>query len=60
VSAGALAACWSGAGPSLLAICTVGSAGSLAEAAAELMLRAEVSGRVLQCPADHAGVQVSE
>jgi homoserine kinase len=60
VSEGALATCWSGAGPSLLAICTVGSAGTVAEAAAELMARAEVPGRVLQCPADHVGVSISD
>jgi homoserine kinase len=57
---GALAACWSGAGPSLLAICTVGTQGNVAAEAAELMELAGVPGRVLECPADHAGLEVSD
>jgi homoserine kinase len=60
IDGGALASCWSGAGPSLLAICTVGSAGPVAAAAATLLEEAGVAGRVLPLAADHQGVVVSE
>jgi homoserine kinase len=59
VEAGALASCWSGAGPSLLAICTVGAAAGVAEAGAGLLAEAAVPGQVLQLAADHQGVEVS-
>ena len=58
VGAGALAACWSGAGPSLLAVCTVGAAAGVAEAAAGLLVEADVSGQVLQLAPDHLGVVI--
>lgn len=58
VSRGALAACWSGAGPSLLAICTVGAVGTVAAEAASLMELAEVPGHVLECQADYVGLEV--
>jgi homoserine kinase len=56
VETGALASCWSGAGPSLLAICTVGAAGDVAESAARLMAEAGVAGQVLRLAADHRGL----
>jgi homoserine kinase len=57
--AGALTSCWSGAGPSLLGICTLGAAGGVAQAAAKLMAELGVAGTVLTLPPDLAGVQVS-
>ncbi len=59
VGAGALAACWSGAGPSLLALCTVGASGTLAEAGEALLTGAGVPGQVLQLRPDLTGVVVS-
>jgi len=56
VVAGALASCWSGAGPSILGICTSGSASTVAEAGAQLLAEAGLTGRVLQLTADHEGV----
>ncbi len=56
VGAGALAASWSGAGPSLLALCTIGGAANVAEAAAALLADAGVTGQVLQLTPDHVGV----
>jgi len=58
--AGALTSCWSGAGPSLLGICTTGSSGRVAAAAGQLMAELSVPGTVLDLVADLAGVQVSE
>lgn len=60
VDAGALASCWSGGGPSLLAICTAGAAGPVAAAATGLLAAAGIKGRVLPLAADHEGVVVSE
>jgi homoserine kinase len=59
VGAGALAACWSGAGPSVLGICSAGTAGVVAEAGAALLGDAGLSGQVLQLAADHLGVTTS-
>src|SRR5260370_33445504 len=53
VDAGALASCWSGAGPSLLAICSVGAAAQVAEAGAGRLAEAGLEGQVLQWAADH-------
>jgi homoserine kinase len=58
VRAGALASCWSGAGPSLLALCTVGAASTVAQAGRTLLADAAVPGQVLQLVADFAGVIV--
>jgi homoserine kinase len=58
VEAGALASCWSGAGPSLLAICTVGAAAGVAKAGAGLLAEAGLPGQVMQLAADHQGVIV--
>ncbi len=56
--AGALAACWSGAGPSLLGIAGADSAARVAAAAVELLAGAGIAGRVLTLGADTAGVVV--
>lgn len=57
-SAGALTACWSGAGPSLLGICAAGDEQDVADAAREAMGRLGVAGSVLVLEEDRAGVQV--
>jgi len=58
VEGGALAACWSGAGPSLLGICTALAQPGVARAATAALAAAEVAGRVLPLAADRAGVVV--
>jgi homoserine kinase len=58
VDAGALASCWSGAGPSLLALATASTAGAVAQAARRLLAGAAVPGRVLDLTADLAGLTV--
>ncbi|MGH9124934.1 MAG: homoserine kinase [Acidimicrobiales bacterium] len=58
VDAGALASCWSGAGPSILALCSPGSASKVAEAGGQLLREVGLTGRVLQLAADHQGVVV--
>lgn len=56
VEAGALATCWSGAGPSILAICTAGAASGVAEAGAKLLAELGLPGQVRQLGPDHEGV----
>lgn len=56
--AGALTSCWSGAGPSLLAVCTEQAAASLLAAGESLLAEHGVVGRALVLEADTAGVQV--
>jgi homoserine kinase len=58
--AGALTSCWSGAGPSLLGICTVSTVATVAGAARAIMQGLGVAGDVLELGADLAGVQVTE
>ena len=61
VEAGALAACWSGAGPSLLAICGRGAAASAVVSAGErLLAEAGVPGRALLLEADREGLVVDD
>jgi homoserine kinase len=60
VDGGALAACWSGAGPSLLAICTRTSAPEVAEVGARLLAETSVAGRVLALEADAEGLVLSD
>lgn len=60
VEGGARAACWSGAGPTLLGICETGEAAALAEAARAALLDAGVAGRVLLLHADTEGALVGE
>jgi homoserine kinase len=57
---GALTSCWSGAGPSLLGVCTSAEAVSLRDAGEALMERYGVPGRALLLEADCAGAQVKE
>ena len=59
VEAGALGACWSGAGPSLLAICDAAAAPRVRDEGEWLLQRAGVAGRALALEADHDGVTVS-
>jgi homoserine kinase len=58
LAAGALATCWSGAGPSLLALTTVADAERVAVSAAALLDEHRVPGRVLCLGADRDGVTV--
>jgi homoserine kinase len=58
IDAGALASCWSGAGPGILAVCTVGTEGTVARAGADLLAESDLSGRVLELMPDHTGVVV--
>lgn len=53
---GALAACWSGAGPSLLAMCDGAEAGTIRSSAERLMAEARVPGRALLLRADTQGL----
>jgi homoserine kinase len=55
---GALAACWSGAGPTLLGICEGAAAARVADAGREGLRAADVAGRVLVLHADVEGVVV--
>jgi homoserine kinase len=59
VEAGALAACWSGAGPSLLGICRRSQAEDLVRAGSSLMQREGVEGTARLVEADTAGLVVS-
>jgi homoserine kinase len=59
VDAGALAACWSGAGPSLLALSTGVTAGAVAQAARVLLSDAGVAGTVTALAPDVEGVVVT-
>jgi len=58
VDAGALASCWSGAGPSLLAFCTEASAGEVRAAGERLLASAGVAGESLLLHADRDGLVV--
>jgi homoserine kinase len=57
-AAGALAACWSGAGPSLLAICEGNSADAVRVAGAQLLADAGVPGVAVRMEADRRGLVV--
>jgi homoserine kinase len=59
VDAGALASCWSGAGPALLALCAPEVAGGVVEAGRTLLAGQGVAGRVIQLAADLEGVVVT-
>jgi homoserine kinase len=59
VDAGARATSWSGAGPSILAICTAGTASRVAEAGAKLLAGAGLTGQVLQLAPDYEGVKTT-
>ncbi len=60
LDAGALASCWSGAGPSLLGICHAGVAPAVATRTGEAMAALGVPGQVLVLEADRTGVVVTE
>jgi homoserine kinase len=57
--AGAFTSCWSGAGPSLLAITDEDHKGELEAAAGELLARHSLGGEVRVLEADTAGVRIS-
>ncbi|MEO6120859.1 MAG: homoserine kinase [Acidimicrobiales bacterium] len=59
VDAGASASCWSGAGPSLLAICRSDRAPAVRSAGELLLAESGVAGRALLLQADIAGLVVS-
>jgi homoserine kinase len=58
-AAGALMSCWSGAGPSLLAVCADDTAGAVARAGEQLLDTYQVAGEVRLLDADLEGVTVS-
>jgi homoserine kinase len=58
VTAGAIAACWSGAGPSLLAICDAADAPAVRAAGDRLLADSRVAGRALLLEADTTGLVV--
>src|SRR5581483_8371178 len=58
-AAGALTSFWSGAGPTILAVCDETSAGEVARAATEVMGRAGLTGQVLRLAADSVGITLS-
>jgi homoserine kinase len=60
VDAGALAACWSGAGPALLGICDRHAAPRVRAAGEELMAEAGVSGRAVLLQADTEGLTIPD
>lgn len=60
VDAGALASCWSGAGPSLLGICDRQGAARVRAAGDELMAEAGVPGKALLLAADAEGLTIPD
>jgi homoserine kinase len=60
VACGALASCWSGAGPSILGICGPETAEGVASAASDAMAARGVAGRAVALKADHRGLVVGE
>jgi homoserine kinase len=58
--AGALATAWSGAGPSLLAVCTPSSVSAVQAAAETLLVEHAVDGRVLHLAPDRDGLVVED
>lgn len=58
VDAGARAACWSGAGPTLLAVCTTSAADGVRTRGDELLRELGVPGRALVLPPDTDGLVV--
>jgi homoserine kinase len=57
---GALAACWSGAGPTLLGICDAADAAHVRDAGDRLMRQSGVPGRALLLEADREGLVVTD
>lgn len=60
VEAGALASCWSGAGPSLLALCAAGDAPAVREAGEQLLTSEGVDGKALLLVPDLDGLVVTD
>ena len=58
IDAGALGSCWSGAGPTLLAVCTRDRADHVRDAGDELLRATGVTGRTLRLEADRTGLVV--
>jgi homoserine kinase len=58
VDLGALASCWSGAGPCLLGMCSSGTARQVRDGAERLLVEAGVPGHALLLHADTAGLTV--
>jgi homoserine kinase len=56
VDAGALAASWSGAGPTLIGVVRSGAAASVLAAAQDALTAAEVTGRALLLQPDRRGI----
>ena len=59
-SAGAVAACWSGAGPCLMAICNQGTGAKVRKAGEALLAASGVAGRSLLLSADVEGLVVED
>ena len=60
VDAGAVASCWSGAGPSLLGICTAEAAPRVRAAGERLLAEAGVAGRALVLRSDREGLTLGD
>lgn len=60
VTAGALASCWSGAGPSLLAMCAPGTSARVRDAGEAALNTYGVSGTAIALKADRRGLVVGE
>ena len=60
VDAGALASCWSGAGPSLLALCAADAGPAVRAAGDELLVSAGVAGRALLLAPDLDGLVLTD
>jgi homoserine kinase len=60
LDAGALATCWSGAGPSLLAICDVANAARVRARGDELLAEAGITGDAHLLEADFEGIVVED
>ena len=60
VDEGALAACWSGAGPTLLGICDAADGARVRDAGERLLHQSGVPGRALLLEADREGLVVDE
>lgn len=60
VRAGALASCWSGAGPTILGICLEDAVDDVFAAAEELLAELGIPGRALDLAADRTGLLVSD
>ena len=58
VFAGALGSCWSGAGPTLIAVALASTAGAVATAMEDAMASGGVAGTVRPLEADHAGLKL--